>query len=104
MENEGREGAPEMSNVMDEVRQLFEGIKGDMALTVDEQVMIHAVITDTVALGARQMAGENVTSELALVKATALNIADAKRLVVQNRLENFMQGLITKLIAAAVVA
>jgi hypothetical protein len=89
---------------MDEVRQLFEGIKGDMALTVDEQVMIHAVITDTVALGARQMAGENVTSELALVKATALNIADAKRLVVQNRLENFMQGLITKLIAAAVVA
>lgn len=93
-----------MSNVMDEVRQLFEGIKGDMTLTVDEQVMVHAVITDTVALGARQLAGEDVAAELALVKATALNIADAKRLVVQNRLENFMQGLITKLIAAAVVA
>ena len=93
-----------MSNVMDEVRQLFEGIKGDMTLTVDEQVMVHAVITDTVALGARQLAGEDVRQELALVKATALNIADAKRLVVQNRLENFMQGLITKLIAAAVVA
>jgi hypothetical protein len=66
-------------------REILEKIQRDAGYTDPEQIMLVArVLTDTTALQARALAGEDVAGELAIVAATAANLDEHLRGVVGN--------------------
>lgn len=85
----------------EEIKNLLEEIKGAVDLSPEEQAMLQVTIEDTAQLTARMLAGEDVQGELAIVQATALNLAYAKKAIVQNHVEAFFSKLISVAIAAA---
>ena len=87
-----------------DITNLLESLKNEVELSADEQVMIEHVINDTALLTSRMIAGEDVDLELALVKATALNIAEAKRVKVQSALNDFIMQLVGKAMTAVFAA
>jgi hypothetical protein len=92
-----------MTSLNASVSTLIEEIKQEMLLTPEEQVMVELVLTDSILLTAQMMAGEDVASELRLVRATALNLAEAKRAKVESKLKSFMFDIIKVAVSAAVV-
>lgn len=87
-----------------DVRSMLEDLQNEVELSEAEKAMVEAVVMDTTMLTARLVAGEDVTGEFALVKATALNLAEAKRAKVQAAVNDMLMGLVTKAMTAAFAA
>lgn len=87
-----------------DVSSMLEDLKSEVELSPEEQVMVQQVLTDTAMLTSRMLAGEDVDGELALVKATALNLAEAKRVKVQSALNQFIMDIIGKAMTAVFAA
>lgn len=87
-----------------DVRDILETLQSEVELSPEEKVMVEALVVDTTALTARLVAGEDVYSEFALVKATALNLAEAKRSKVQAAINDMLMGFVTKAMTAAFAA
>ena len=87
-----------------ELQRLLETIKDEANLSEGEKELVRAVMLDTTALTAKLVSGGDVNlikEELAIVKATTLNLAYAKKAIVQNHLENFLMKLVQVAITAA---
>lgn len=88
----------------EELNQLLETIRKEANLSEGEKELVRATIMDTTALTVQLISGGNVEvikEELAIVKATTLNLAYAKKAIVQNHLENFLMKLVQVAVAGA---
>lgn len=84
-------------------REILEKLQQDAGYTDPAQIMLVArVLTDTVALQGRALAGENVDSELAIVKATAANLDEHLRGVVGQWYFAWTQDLLAKALGVAI--
>jgi hypothetical protein len=86
----------------EELNQLLETIRKEANLSEGEKELVRATIMDTTALTVQLISGGNVEvikEELAIVKATTLNLAYAKKAIVQNHLENFLMKLVQVAVA-----
>jgi len=84
-----------------DVKQLVEDLKAEVELTEDEKVLVEQIVLDSTLLTTRLLAGEEVESELALVKATVLNLAEAKRAKIQMAINDMLLNIVQKVIAGA---
>lgn len=90
-----------MSN---ELQQLLERIRQQSGLTDPDRVTLLArVSTDAAWLHSRALAGEDVTAEMAILKATAANLDEHARGVVGTQLLAFVQGLISRALGVAIL-
>lgn len=87
-----------------DAKQLFESLKSEVELTEEEKALVEQIFADSAMLTTRMLAGEEVEGELALVKATVLNLAEAKRAKVQTAVNDMLMGIVQKVIAGAFVA
>ena len=86
---------------MTSINDVLESIKRDAGLTDPKQIELVARVTvDFTQLQARAAAGEDVAEELAIVNATAMNIAENVRNVMANQLSRWFATLLFKALAA----
>lgn len=78
----------------EDIRELINEIKGVAQLSEAEEQLLQDVLQDAAGLAAKALNGEDVSSELAILKATTLNVAAAKRAIIQNRVEAFFLKLV----------
>lgn len=87
-----------------DVKGMLEDLKNEVELTDQEKIMVEAVMKDTADLTSRLIKGEDLSEEFALVKATALNLAEEKRAKVQMAVKKFLDDLVEKALVAAFAA
>lgn len=83
-----------------DIKDLIEEIKGAVQLTEAEEDLLQHVLRDMAELGAKALRGADVSGELDILKATALNIGAAKKAIIQNRVEAFFVKVLNGIIAA----
>lgn len=84
-------------------KEILEQIQKDAGYTDPEQILLVArILTDTTALQARSLAGEDVSAELAIVTASAANLDEHLRGVVQQTWMAYTQLFLAKALGIAV--
>ncbi len=87
----------------DVINQLVEKIKREVGLNDPRMnLMLVSIVNDTVTLGARAAAGENVDKDVLIVKATALNLADRDRQIVVTNIMTFFQNVLIGVLSRAI--
>ena len=87
------------------LQEIIEQIKTESGLTNPAQIEIMSrTITRATELGSRQLAGEDVSEELAIVKATALNLSEHVRNVALEKTLSFVQQTVTAVLTKALIA
>lgn len=84
-------------------KEILEQIQRDAGYTDPEQILLVArILTDTTALQARSLAGEDVSEELAIVQASAANLDEHLRGVVGQAWLAWTQTLLAKALGVAI--
>lgn len=87
------------------IEELIERIKADSGLTSPEDLALVArVAARAIELGGRAAAGEDVSEELAIVKATALNLSERAKVAISTNVLAFIQGTFTNVITKLLLA
>jgi hypothetical protein len=76
------------------INQLLSEIKQEVLLSPEEAQLVETIIADSIMLTSQMMAGVDVTSEMAILNATALNLAEAKRAAVEGKLKSFLFDIV----------
>lgn len=83
---------------------ILENIKNEAGLTDPAQIELLArTITRTAELTTRKLAGEDVEEELAIVKATALNLSAHVRNVAFEHALSYVHSIVTGVLTRALV-
>jgi hypothetical protein len=92
-------------DIQKDAERLLEEVIDLASLSEVEAQLVQDIIVDSASIAARAAAGEaGLDGEIAMIKASALNIAEAKRAKVQRAIEGFVIELIGKIVRAALVA
>ena len=83
-----------------DIKDLIEEIKAAVQLTEAEEELLQDVLSDMVDLASQAIKGIDVSTELDILKATALNIGAAKKAIIQNRVEAFFVKIINTIVMA----
>ena len=84
--------------------RLIEDLKAGIGLTEEEIQVVEEMVVDSASLAIRTLEGEDVSAEVAIVKATALNIAEAKRARTMSVASDYLERIVHILVTAALAA
>lgn len=82
------------------LEDLLDRLRGQVD-TEEDRALVEAITADLADLGARALGGEDVTGELAHVRAQAANLTAGKAAMLAGELRLFFTQLVAELVSAA---
>lgn len=90
---------------MNGIEDIVEIVKKQAGLTDPEHIaLVSRVVTHSTALAARSAAGENVDEDMAVLRATALNLSEHARNVLGRNVLLFVQETVASVLTRVLIA
>lgn len=90
---------------MSKLEDIIEVVKTQAGLTDPDQIaLVSRIVANAMSLAARAAAGENVDEDMAVVRATALNLSEHARNVLGRNILLFVQETVSQVLTRVLIA